>query len=159
MVLEGKTLLTGELHQLLVKPGFDRFRNDYIADKATTSTNQMMVMFRKRLRELKDCRSIRRHDPRDHRTLLEDGEVPIQGTQCDALGRPLEVIDRQGVVRTAEGFDEFSSQRRISLLSCLELLSDRIVNVRCNDRGPSHRRNLLVWRDSAHRQLPTNSCS
>jgi hypothetical protein len=39
------------------------------------------------------------------------------------------------------------------------LLSDCIVNVRCNDRGPSHGKNLLAWRDSAHRQLPTNSCS
>ena len=158
-MLEGEALLASKLYQLLVKPSFDRFRNDYVADKATTSTNQMMVMFRKRLRELKDRRASRRHDPRDHSTLLEDGEVPIQGTQCDALGRPLEVIDRQGVVRTAEGFDEFSSQRRISLLSCLKLLSDCIVNVRCNNRCPSHRRNLLVWRDSAHRQLPTNSCS
>lgn len=143
-MLEGKAFLASKLHQLLVKPSFDRFRNDYVADKATTSTNQMMVMFRKRLRELEDRRTIRRHDPRDHSTLLEDGEVPIQGTQCDTLGRPLEVIDRQGVVRTAEGFDKFSSQRRISLLSRLELLSDCIVNIRCNDRGTSHEKNLLL---------------
>jgi hypothetical protein len=58
MVLEGEALLASKLYQLLVKPSFDRFRNDYVADKATTSTNQMMVMFRKRLRELKDRRAI-----------------------------------------------------------------------------------------------------
>jgi hypothetical protein len=44
-------------------------------------------------------------------------------------------------------------------LSRLELLSDCIVNIRCNDRGTSHEKNLLLWRYYTHRQLPTNSCN
>ena len=76
-----------------------------------------MVVFRQRLRELKNCRTVRCHDPRHHRTLFEDGEIPVERTERDALRRTLQIVDRQRIFGASERLDEFAPERRVPLLA------------------------------------------